>query len=60
MKKLIEVMNESHSLVDDIHKHAEGFDPEVLLEVVFLTNADFSEPMDAETMLASMQNDKLL
>lgn len=60
MRKLIEAVNHAHASVDDIRKHAEGFDPALLLEAAFLTDADFSEPMDAETMLASLKKDGLI
>ena len=57
MNKLLEVLNEAHALVDDIQKHAEGFDGNLLLEVLALTDADFSEPMDAETLVAALKNE---
>lgn len=59
VKKLLEVLNEAHALVDDVQKHAEGFDCNLLLEVLALTDADFSEPMDAETFIATLRNEGL-
>jgi hypothetical protein len=59
MSKLIEVMNEAHLLVDGIHKHAEGLDAELLLEVLMVTDADFSEPVDAQTLIADMKKEGL-
>lgn len=60
MNKLLEVLNEAHALVDDIQKHAEGLDGNLLLGVLALTDADFSEPMDGETLIASLRNEGLL
>jgi hypothetical protein len=60
MRKLLKVVNEAHACVEDIRTHAEGLDPEVLLEAMFLDDADFSEPTDAEAFLASMRKDALL
>ena len=46
MKKLATMINDSEALVGDIRSNAEGLDPNLLLEVTFLTDADFSEPVD--------------
>ncbi|MFC5512837.1 hypothetical protein ACFPOU_17175 [Massilia jejuensis] len=54
---LLEVLNEAHALVDDIQKHAERLDGNLLLEVQSLTDADFSEPMDGETLVATLRNE---
>lgn len=60
MKKLATMINESEALVYEIRTHAEGLDPNVVLEVTFLTDADFSEPVDGETLLASLRAEGLL
>ena len=60
MEKLTEIIKDAHSLVDEIRSTAEGLDPNLLLEVTFLTDADFSEPMDGETFLASLRSEGLL
>jgi hypothetical protein len=60
VNKLLEVLNEAHALVDDIQKHAEGLNGNLLLEVLALTDADFSEPMDGETLIATLRNEGLL
>lgn len=59
MSKLAEVMNETHLLVDGIRKHAEGLDAELLLEVLMLTDADFSEPVNAATLIADLKRQGL-
>lgn len=46
MNKLIETLNNAHSLVEDIRAHSEGLDAELLLEVLMLEDSDFSEAMD--------------
>lgn len=60
MERLIPVINAGHALVDDIRNHAEGLDPNLLLEVTFLTDADFSDPVDGETLLAALRAEGLL
>lgn len=60
MERLAAIIRDSHALVDDIRGHAEGMDPELLLEVTFLSDADFSEPMDGETLLAELRAEGLL
>ena len=54
MKTLVPLINASEELFDDICHHAEGFDPELLLEVLLLTDADFTEPVDGDTLLAQL------
>ena len=56
----MQVLNEAHALVDEIRQRAEGLDSVLLLEVYSLTDADFTEPMDAEALLASLRSDGLL
>ena len=60
MEKLTEIIKAAHSLVDEIRSTAEGLDPNILLEVTFLTDADFSEPVDGETFLESLRSEGLL
>ncbi|QNA88871.1 hypothetical protein G4G28_10935 [Massilia sp. Dwa41.01b] len=60
MRKLVQTLNEAHARVDDIRRHAEGLDPCLLLEVMMLTEADFSEPMDGESLIAALKNEGLL
>jgi methylglyoxal synthase len=55
---LLEVLNEAYELVDDIQKHAKGLDGNLLLEVLALTDADFSEPMDGETLIAALRSER--
>lgn len=60
MSKLLEVLNQAHTLVDDIRRHSEGLDPEVLLEAMMLTDADFGEPMDGATLIATLKKEGYL
>ena len=60
IRTLVEVINQAHALVDDICKHAEGLDTELLLEAVLVKDADFSAPMDADELLAGLKSDGLL
>lgn len=60
IRTLVDVVNQAHALVDDICKHAEGLDTALLLEAVFVKNAHFSAPMDADELLASLKSDGLL
>ena len=60
MEKLTEIIKDAHSLVDEIRSTAEGLDPSILLEVTFLTDADYSEPVDGATLLASLRSEGLL
>ena len=60
MERLAAIISDSQALVDDIRDHAEGVDPKLLLEVTFLSDADFSEPMDGETLLAALRAEGLL
>ena len=60
MKNLVQSLNAAHTLVKDIRSHSEGLDPNLLLEVLMLTDADFSEPMDGKTLLATMRKEGLL
>lgn len=60
IRKAVEVFNQACAIVEDIRQHAEGLDPELLLEAMFLGDADFSEPMDSDTFLASMRTDGFL
>jgi hypothetical protein len=60
MSKLIETLNNAHSLVEDIRAHSEGLDAELLLEVLMLKDSDFSEAMDGETMIAALKSGGLL
>ena len=60
MKRLETMINDSKALADEIRIHAEGLDPNLLLEVTFLTDADFSEPVDGETLIASLRAEGLL
>lgn len=60
MKTLVPLINDSEELVHDIRHHAEGFDPELLLEVLLLTDADFTEPVEGETLLAQLADEGYL
>lgn len=60
VEKLAQVVTDAKTLVDEIRHTAEGLDPNLLLEVVFLTDADFSEPVDGETLLAQLRSEGLL
>lgn len=60
MKTLVPLIIASEELVDDIRHHAESFDPELLLELLLLTDADFSEPVDGETLLAQLADEGFL
>jgi hypothetical protein len=60
MSKLIETLNNSHSLVEDIRAHSEGLDAELFLEALMLDDSDFSEAMDGETMIAALKSEGLL
>jgi hypothetical protein len=53
---LLELLNEAYELVDDIQKHAQGLGGNLLSEVLALTDADFSEPMDGETLIAALRS----
>jgi hypothetical protein len=57
MTKLTEVLNVAHAMVDDIRKHAEGLDAELLLEAMMLSDDDFGEPMDGETFIATLKSE---
>lgn len=60
MKTLVPLINASEELADEIRRHAEGFDPGSLLEVLLLTDADFTEPVDGDTLLAQLAAEGLL
>ena len=60
MEKFVQVVTDAKILVDDIRRNAEVLDPNLLLEVLFLTNADFSEPVDGDTLIAQLRSEGLL
>jgi hypothetical protein len=59
-RKLTEVLNRAHAVVDDICRHSEGLDARTLLEAAMLTDDDFSEPETGEALIASLKNEGLL
>lgn len=59
MKTLIPLINISEELVDNISHQADGFDPELLLEVLLVTDGDFSEPVDVKTLLTQLSDEEL-
>ena len=58
--EVLEVLNQAHALVDDIQNHADCLDGNLLLEVLALTDADFSEPMDCQTFIATLRNEGVM
>ena len=60
MITLLKLLNEAHALVDEIRKHSGGLDAEILSEAMMLSDEDFGEPTDGETLIASLQNEGLL
>jgi len=60
MSTLTEVLNAAQAMVNDIRKHSEGLDPALLLEAMMLTEDDFGEPMDGETLIATLKSEGFL
>jgi len=60
MITLLKLLNEAHTLVDEIRRHSEGLDTEILCEAVMLSDEDFGEPADGETLIANLRNEGLL
>jgi hypothetical protein len=60
MRKLTEVLNRAHAVVDDLLRHSEGLDARTLLEAAMMTDDDFSEPETGEALIASLKNEGLI
>ncbi|WP_407304106.1 hypothetical protein [Acinetobacter sp.] len=54
------LINEVAGLMDDLDKNSEGLDKKTLFEAVQLTEADYSEPVDGNTMIAELTAKGLL
>lgn len=59
MQNLISFLDASEAFVGDLCGHAEGLDPVLLLEAMYLTDADFSEPVDGATLLRQLKEEGL-
>ena len=60
MKTKIITSKKSYPRAQQLSKHREGFDKNILLEILMLTEEDFSSPMSGVELIEALKKEGLL